>query len=260
MNSNSLPASKVKWDAELYTQKHAFVFEYGANLIDILRPTQSERILDLGCGTGELTSQISARCHRVIGVDLSQSMIHKAQQNHQEIEFQVGDARNYRTHELFDAIFSNAAFHWIKEADALAETLFSCLKPGGRVVAEMGGYQNISQIRNALKETLNEFGVRVVTEPWYFPTIGQYADHLEKKGLIVDSALLFERPTRLAGEDGMRKWLDQFATDFLVDVAESCHEEIFDATVSRLRPVAYRDNNWWANYWRLRFVAHKPIA
>lgn len=221
MNSIFLPTSKVEWDAELYTQKHAFVFEYGASLIDILKPTQSERILDLGCRTGELTSQIATRCNQVIGVDFSQSMINKAKQNHKEIEFQVGDARNYRTNEPFDAIFSNAAFHWIKEAGDFAETLFSCLKPGGRVVAEMGGYQNISQIRNALRETLNEFCVNVVTEPWYFPTIGQYADHLEKRGLIVDSALLFERPTRLEGENGMRKWLDQFAADYLVDAAES---------------------------------------
>ena len=260
MNLTCDSTSKIKWDAELYTQKHAFVFQYGSNLIDILKPGKSERILDLGCGTGELTSQISSLCNQVIGVDLSESMISKAKLNYKEIEFQVADARSYRTNEPFDAIFSNAAFHWIKEADILAETLFSCLKPGGRIVAEMGGYQNISKIRNALKKVLREFGISIVTEPWYFPTIGQYANHLEKAGLIVDAALLIERPTQLEGEDGMRKWLDQFADDFLDEADEAHHDEILETTVNRLRQVAYHEGSWWADYWRLRFVAHKPVA
>src|SRR5947209_4560821 len=182
------------WNTALYDQKHAFVFEYGKGLIPVLEPQPGELILDLGCGTGHLTKVIAESGARVIGIDSSTSMIETARAAYPDLEFLIADARDFSFPFQFDAIFSNATLHWIAEAEHVVRRIKESLKTRGRFVAEFGGRGNVATITTAVKQSFLELANIEVDFGWYFPSIGEYASLLEKHGLVVQSALLFERP------------------------------------------------------------------
>lgn len=150
---------KNNWNAALYEDKHAFVWQYGEDLLQLLNPKQQERILDLGCGTGQLTEKIATFGAVVMGIDNAPAMISKAKQNYPHLQFDVADARNFQVEQPLDAVFSNAALHWIKEPDAVIRSVHQALKPGGRFVAEFGGKGNVQAIttdeRNCFKRDRN---------------------------------------------------------------------------------------------------------
>ena len=180
------PASSEKrWDPALYDSKHSFVWKYGQELIELLASQAGERILDLGCGTGHLTSQLALAGASVTGLDVSQSMIEQARKNYTDLEFVKADAADFAFAEPFDAVFSNAALHWVKRAENVVVCLARALKPGGRFVAEFGGKGNIQAIHTALLRALDDFGLanKAGWNPWYYPSVGEYASLLERHGL-----------------------------------------------------------------------------
>lgn len=242
------------WNAELYQGKHAFVWQHGASLLELLQPRPGETILDLGCGTGELTQQIADAGADVLGLDLSPAMLEQARRQHPGLTFVHGDARDFALAEPVDAIFSNAALHWIKEPAAVLACVAQALKPGGRFVAEFGGQGNVATIAKALLNVLSEFGVAVEL-PWYFPSIAAYTTLVENAGLETTYALLFDRPTPLQGSDGLRDWLAMFATQVLERIAPERHEEFLRRVEQEARPHLFRDGGWSADYRRLRIVA-----
>src|SRR5206468_2153174 len=130
-----------------YDDKHSFVWKYGKEVLDLLAPREGERILDVGCGTAHLTNQIASRGARVVGLDKSSAMIERARALYPELQLEVADATDFHFDEPFDAVFSNAAIHWMKDQDAVARAVFNALKPGGRFVAEFGGKGNIKKTR-----------------------------------------------------------------------------------------------------------------
>jgi len=198
------------WDAGLYDGRHAFVWKAVASLLEMLAPKPAERILDLGCGTGHLTAAITAAGADVIGVDSSPAMLGAARREHPAVTFVEGDARRFDLG-VFDAVFSNAALHWVRPPDEAARCIAAALKPGGRLVAELGGRGNVTAIRDAVARAAEEAGVPPPLPDWYFPSVGEYAALLEAAGLEVTWASLFARPTALEGADGLRGWLRQFA-------------------------------------------------
>jgi len=246
------------WNAELYDQKHSFVFEYGKDIVSLLAPQVGERILDLGCGTGHLTQQIGQAGAQVTGIDASASMIATAKQTYPALDFVVADATQFSFAEPFDAVFSNAVLHWIPDADGVAERIAQALKPGGRFVAEFGGQGNIQTIVDAASAVIHEKLQIETAHGWYYPSIGEYAAVLERHGLEVRSAALFDRLTGLEGERGMHNWLDMFGARMLREVPPERTAGIVDALVERLKPALYRDGVWYADYRRLRVVAVKP--
>jgi trans-aconitate methyltransferase len=133
---------EVTWNAKLYDDKHGFVSKYGEDLLGWLDPVNGERILDVGCGTGQLAAQIAQHGAKVTGFDYSAQMIEKARAAYPEIPFDIMDARNFHYDQPFDALFSNAALHWINEPEAVIGSMYRALKPGGRLVIEMGGKGN----------------------------------------------------------------------------------------------------------------------
>ncbi len=247
------------WDTELYEAQHGFVWKYGEELIRLLDPKAEERILDLGCGTGQLTQKIAERGAEVIGLDASPEMIGQARQNFPRLSFVLQDATTMTFAEEFDAIFSNAALHWILDAPAVARGMFRALRGGGRVVAELGGKGNIGQIESAIETVLRRYsGDSLPQRRTFFPSIGEYAGVLEACGLEVRSALLFDRFTPLEGKDGMVQWLRQFAAYYFESLP---HEQAKGATqevVEELRPSLFREGKWHADYRRLRIIAVKP--
>ena len=252
-------ASKV-WDAPEYQQSHSYIWQYGADLLGLLDPQPGERILDLGCGTGHLTAEIAKSGAAVVGVDSSADMVRVAGQNFPDITFLQADARKLSFDEPFDAIFSNAVLHWIKEAEDVLYSITGCLKPGGRIVAEMGGKGNIEGVVSALRRALTgALGhPRKEVDPWYFPTIGQYSRLLEERGFEVSFASHFSRPTpQQEGEAGLRDWIRMFCSDFLSGLDADVEDRTLTLVEEELRPRMYDGVRWTVDYRRLRFKAQK---
>jgi trans-aconitate methyltransferase len=244
------------WDSDAYDGSHAFVYEYGADVLDLLDPQPGERILDLGCGTGHLTARIADAGADVVGIDQSAAMIETARKTYPELAFRRGDARGFAVEEPFDAVFSNAVLHWINDQDAVLDSVADALRPGGRFVAELGGSGNVAAIVDAVRGELNANGYGPPTNPWYFPTVGEHATTLSAHGFEVRYARLFDRPTELDdGEEGMANWLDMFGDRLLGPVPEERRSEVVAAVEDRLRGELYDDGVWTADYRRLRFVA-----
>jgi len=246
------------WDTDLYEQKHAFVSEFGKGLVALLDPQAGERILDLGCGTGHLASEIAERGAHVVGIDSSPAMIEAAREAYPNLAFQVMDAQNFSFTEPFDAIFSNAALHWINEPENVVQCIATALKPGGRLVAEFGGKGNVTTILTAAQEAIEEIEGDWVESGWYFPSIGEYASLLEKNGIEARSALLYDRPTRLEdGEQGLRNWLRMFGERLFEDLDDDIKERVLEQVEERTHPKLFKDGYWFADYRRIRLVAHK---
>ncbi|MEK0181984.1 MAG: class I SAM-dependent methyltransferase [Oscillatoriales cyanobacterium] len=248
------------WNSALYEGNHAFVWQYGESLLELLAPTTGEHILDLGCGTGQLTAKIAESGAFVHGIDSSLSMITQARANYSQLEFAVADARDFQVEQPLDAVFSNAVLHWIKQPDAVINCVEKALKPGGRFVAEFGGKGNVGAIVRALLSVLSEIGCEspASLNPWYFPSVGEYAGLLEKQGFEVGYGVLFDRPTPLAGGDaGMVNWIEMFAGGFFSGLSEEVRSHAIQQVEHRLRSTQYRDGNWMADYRRIRVVAVK---
>ena len=231
----------------------------GEDLMQLLGPRPGERILDLGCGTGQLTSVIAAAGASVLGLDASPDMIGQARQNYPRLSFLLQDAQSMNFEGEFDAIFSNAALHWIPDAAAVAGNMAKALRTGGRLVLEMGGKGNIRVIDAAISHVLRQEGIaQTPASTHYFPSVSEYSSLLEQHGFEVRSAVLFDRPTALAGEDGMEQWLRQFARHSFTSFAtQQGRESAMAQVVALLRPALYGSNGWTADYRRLRIVALK---
>lgn len=248
----------IQWDAAKYTSDFSFVHRYGSSLLDLI---DGERltVLDLGCGNGALTKELSDRGHDAEGIDASGELLEIARTNYPELRFEQADATAFRTERRYDVVFSNAVFHWIereRQPDMLA-CVFEALKPGGQFVFEFGGYGNTALIHNALEE---EFRKRGLTwrMPFCFPTIGEYTSLLERGGFLVRSAWLCDRPTRLNGADGLYDWVRMFVKTPFEGLGEEFEEEIIRSAVEALKGTLYRGGSWYADYVRLRCKAVKP--
>ncbi len=253
-------AGVATWNPELYDARHSFVWQRGADLIDLLNPQAGERILDLGCGTGHLTAQIAARGAEVMGIDSSTEMIEEARKHYPTLEFRVADARDFSLGQPVDAVFSNAALHWIQQAERVASCVWKALRLGGRFVAEFGGKGNVQRLVNAFYRSLEALNVNPEKDPnpWYFPSVGEYSSILERQGFDVTFAVLFDRLTPLEeGEDGMRNWIRMFAGVFLAAVPAKGQGRFLEGVESMLRPDLFHDGTWHVDYRRLRVVARK---
>jgi trans-aconitate methyltransferase len=243
------------WDASLYEERHSFVWKYGADVLPLLAPRSGERILDLGCGTGHLTARIAESGAVVEGLDKSHEMIEQARLNFPQLSFRVADATTFAVKEPVDAVFSNAALHWVQDADAAVARIALSLKPGGRFVAEFGGKGNVQRILEGISAVLARRGYPF-SSPWYFPSVGEYSSLLESHGFEVNNASLFDRPTPLEHpRAGLSEWMRMFGSPFLSSLPGHEVEEILVELNEAVRPSLFRDGQWLADYRRIRVVA-----
>jgi trans-aconitate methyltransferase len=254
--------ASAKWNAGLYDAKHAFVWEKARGLLEWLAPRDGERILDLGCGTGQLSAEIAASGAHVVGVDRSPDMVAEARKKFPMLRFEVCDARALPFHEEFSAVFSNAALHWIPQAEQVVSGISRALKPDGRIVAEFGGKGNVQNVVAALEQGLAD--LKISTEganPWYNPSIAEYSSLLEQCGLMVRRALLFDRPTELAdGELGLANWLEMFCGAFINRVSDQRRGDYLRAVEAAARPTLWKTDHWELDYRRLRLEAWKSAS
>jgi trans-aconitate methyltransferase len=250
----------MSWNPALYDAKHAFVWQHGAALIELLQPEAGERILDLGCGTGQLTAQLAAAGANVLGVDLSEEMIAAARRQHPQLRFEIADARALPFDGEFDSVFSNAALHWVEEAESAAAGIARALKPGGRFVAEFGGRGNVKTLWGAIQAAFSRVVGDEAVSPWYFPGVAEYATVLERAGLEVTYATLFDRFTPLEGDNGLRNWVAMFGDHVLGRVPAERREAFLKAVEENARGPLRHEGVWFADYRRLRVVAGSPLA
>ncbi len=258
MTNISLPNNN--WNTALYQDKHAFVWQYGEDLLKLLNPQPGESILDLGCGTGQLTAKIAQAGAEVWGIDHATEMIEKARQNYPHLHFDVADATNFQVEQPLDAVFSNAVLHWVKQADLAIASIYQALKPGGRFVAEFGGKGNVQAIVSALYGAITAIAIPEpqTRNPWYYPSIAEYATLLEKQGFEVIYANLYPRPTVLADKEaGLANWIKMFASTFFVGMSAEQQAQVIQHVEENLRPTLYQEGNWTADYRRIRIVAIK---
>jgi trans-aconitate methyltransferase len=248
-----------QWDAGLYDDRHAFVWRHGASLVELLAPQPGERILDLGCGTGHLTARIAEAGATAVGLDHSAEMLGQARSAYPHLEFVQADARAFAFAGPFDAVFSNAVLHWIRPPEPVVRCVRDALRPGGRFVAELGGRGNVQGIEAALRTAAGHVGLLLEESLWYFPGLAEYATLLESTGLEVRFAALFDRPTPLEGEGGLRNWVAMFGRRVLDALPPDRQEEFLQAVEEAARPRLYRAGTWVADYRRLRVVAVRLV-
>lgn len=251
-------ASKQVWNTQRYEQTGRFVSTLGMAVVELLAPQPDEDILDLGCGDGALTEALMSTGAKVVGVDASPSMLAAARGRGLDVREMSGDALTFR--QEFDAVFSNAALHWMDNAEAVIAGVAQALRPGGRFVAEMGGLGNIAAIRVALQAVLQKYGIDAEQAARsFFPAAPLYRRLLEAHGFQVEYIEIIPRPTPLPA--GMDTWLETFRNGVLDLLTEPERSAAKSETLALLKPVLCdADGNWVADYVRLRFKAIRKTA
>lgn len=244
------------WNPERYARNARFVAELGMPVFELLAPQSGERVLDIGCGDGALTKKLVEAGCQVVGIDGSAEQVEAAKRL--GIDARVMDAHCLDFENEFDAVFSNAALHWMKRPDDVIAGVWRALKPCGRFVAEFGGYGCVEKIKSALVSALDRRGYNgEAAVPWYFPSVAEYTQRLESRGFKINYIALIPRPTPLPGD--ITGWLETFAESFTNVLPEAERRGFIEEVQSALRPVLCdSEGKWTADYVRLRFAAEKP--
>ena len=243
------------WNAQEYKTNADFVAKLGNSVLEILDPKPGEKILDLGCGDGKLTLEIQNYGCQVLGIDSSEEMINATRKLGIEAKVISGDNLNFD--QEFDAVFSNAALHWMLDKYKVAQGVYQALIPGGRFVGEFGGKGNINSVITAMLEVFQDFPkLGKFRNPWYFPSVTEYAQVLYKAGFEINYLELIPRPTPL--KTGIRGWLKVFANGITNHLNSEEQEFFINQVEKRLKPIIFsEDNGWIADYVRIRFKATK---
>ena len=253
-----------RWSAADYATHAGFVPALGEAALVSLNPQPGEFIIDIGCGDGALTQRIAAVGARVIGLDSSEEMVEAARAK--GVDAFIADAEALGLEEQaerfgqFDAAFSNAAMHWMLDADSVASGIFKLLRPGGRFAGEMGGEGNLALLRAGLRAELAERGfAQPETDAAWYPGIEEFVRLYACAGFTNIQALLIARPTPLPG--GLGPWIRTFRSGWLdLAMVPEWERDDIAAGVERRLADALRqpDGSWTADYVRLRFTMTKP--
>lgn len=245
------------WDPQAYARDGAFVHELATGVVEWLNARAGERILDVGCGDGQLTARLVASAAEVQGVDASPAMVAAARARGLAADEAPAEKLPHPD-ASFDAVFSNAVLHWVRGQDQMMAEVHRVLKPGGRFVAEMGGHGNVAAIHVAFMAVLDRHGFRSAEDGVnYYPTPSAYTRRLERHGFTVERIALIPRPTPLE-ESGMAGWLRMFRRGVLEELPEELRTRVVDETCALVAPALRdEDGNWTADYVRLRFVARR---
>ena len=245
-----------KWDAEAYAKTARFVSDLGAAAVELLDPKPGETIIDLGCGDGALTKDLAAAGATVIGLDADPDMIAAAQG--EGLDARLADAHDFELPELADAVFTNAAMHWMTEPLAVLTQVHAHLKPGGRFVGEFGGHGNIASVVTALRAVAIQWGLGPECLPnWFFPSVDHFHDLLEEAGFVVPEIAIFPRQTYVPA--GMEAWLQLMTAKTLGKLPVNERQQFLSDVAALLQPALRTENGeWHIDYVRIQFKAVVP--
>jgi SAM-dependent methyltransferase len=248
-------AQSTSWDPQRYAESARFVSELGEPLLELLAPRPKELILDLGCGDGALSAKLASSGCTLYAVDASFPQVEAARKR--GLQALVMDGQRLAFKPFFDAVFTNAALHWMKQPKKVVAGVAYALKPGGRFIGEFGGKGNVHAIRAALHAALRRRAVDPASvDPWYYPSAAEYSALLRQAGFTVEYIELIPRPTPLPGD--ISTWLEIFAQPFTEAVKEPEREDLIAEVRAQLEPqLRNSDGTWIADYVRLRFRAIK---
>ena len=249
------PAASQVWSAEGYEKNARFVSDLGGAVLEWLAPKPGERILDLGCGDGALTAEIRAAGADVLGVDLSDELLAVARMKGLRVRKLDGHALDFVSE--FDAVFSNAALHWMRKPKLVIAGVVRALRPRGRFVGELGGHGNVAALATAMRAVgALRKGDPALVAPWFFPTVDEYGRLLAEGGFTVREIALVPRPTPL--KTGMEGWLRTFGRSFFDQFPEPDRTAVVSEVVELLRPSLCDTHGvWTADHVRLRFYAER---
>jgi trans-aconitate methyltransferase len=231
-----------EFDGRKYEQASTHQKEWGATLIAKLDLRGTERVLDLGCGDGVLTSRIAELLPRgqAVGVDVSGGMIEAARPKaKQNLGFLLMDINDLAFSEEFDVVFSNATLHWVKNHRHLYKNVHCVLHPGGRIRFNFGGAGNCAHFIKVIREAISQPAFSSYFAdfpwPWCMPAVDEYKALAESSGLK-DVRVWGENADRFfANVEAMTRWIDQPSiVPFLSRVAEGQKQEFRDYVVRRM--------------------------
>lgn len=241
----------MKWNAADYAANSVVQQTWARELIARLHLRGDERLLDVGCGDGKVTAEISDHLPRgaATGVDASPQMIEFAQKTFRperfpNLRFQVMDARELHLADRFDLVFSNAALHWMEDHQGFLRGAGSILKPGGRLVVSCGGKGNAQDVFVAARPEMRlkrwrEF-FRRMPKPYFFYSPADYKKWLPRFGFKTLNVRLAPKDATYAGRDGFAAWLRTTWLPYVQRVPENVREEfiagVTDRYVAKHRP------------------------
>lgn len=246
--------TEQSWNLDDYMTNARFVPELGADVVAWLAPKPNERVLDVGCGDGALTEQLHNLGVRVVGVDSSAELSAAAKQR--GLDVLLGDAQTLPFHEEFDAVFTNATLHWVRDLGAAARGAHRALSSGGRFVGEFGGHGNVAAICTAFRAVAANHGIDDLVMPWQYPTVEEFEGVLRGAGFRIGRLASIPRPTPLP--TGMLGWLRTFTSSLVTQFSVEAREQVVEEVVAALRwSMCDSRGRWHADYVRLRFEAFK---
>lgn len=243
------------WDPAKYGRSARFVSALAGDLMALLDPLPGEKILDLGCGDGALMTELAAVGATVVGTDLSPALATAA--HARGLPVYVADAEALPHDGVFDAVFSNAVLHWVPRLDAALTECRRALRPGGRLVVEMGGKGNIQSVFAALEQVMGSYGFSAASlSPWTFPSPDRMERLLTEAGFRITSIALIDRPTPLPG--ALADWLEIFGNHFYAHLPAEARADAIRETEAAASSLRQADGSWVVDYVRLRFHAVRP--
>ncbi|HTP58900.1 MAG TPA: methyltransferase domain-containing protein [Spirochaetia bacterium] len=235
---------EYSWDAEQYARNSTAQFQWAEELLGKLSLRGDERILDIGCGDGKVSAELARRVPQgaVVGVDSSEDMIRKAQaafpsSSSSSLSFLRMDARELSFREEFDVVFSNAVLHWIKDHGPVLSGVARSLRPGGRLLFQMGGKGNGEEIFSVAAGIVRATGweqyFRGFDFPWGFFGPQEYALWLSRAGLAARRIELFPRDMRQNGRDGLLGWVRTTWMPYTERLPENLKEQFLGQVADR---------------------------
>jgi trans-aconitate 2-methyltransferase len=251
-------SNPVDWEAETYDRVADPQEEWGREVLERLELTGDETVLDAGCGSGRATRLLLERVPRgkVIGVDASPSMIEQARKalGESRVELIVSNLVDLELEKPVDAVFSNAAFHWILNHERLFARLFAALRPGGVLEAQCGAEGNVAEWQRAVEaaegdERFSAY-VRGMPAAYNFASTGDTEMRLAHAGFeevrvwVEKKRVTPREPREFVRSVGLAKQLDRLPPEL--------HDEYVDAILGSMpRPLVL-------NYVRLNISARRP--
>lgn len=242
------------WNLDDYMNNARFVPQLASDVVAWLAPRPGERILDVGCGDGALTEKLAQMGANVVGVDASPELLAAARAR--GLNVHLADAQTLPFDREFDAVFSNATLHWVRDHGAAARGAYRALVTGGRFVGEFGGHGNVAAICTAFRAVAAKWGLSELAMPWTYPTTEEFEAVLTTAGFRIGKVALIPRPTPLP--TGMSGWLQTFASRLVGQFPEGTREQVLQEVEAALRwSMCDSRGRWHADYVRLRFEAFK---